>query len=110
VYLAEEAADDVLRFVAALPSGSEIVLTFAPRRLADHDTATAAGPMAAAVAELGEPWRTFIDPPELEEKLRRFGFTDITVLSPEDAEARYFRGRADGLPPPRRSSVAAAIV
>ncbi len=103
-YIGQEAADQVLRLVAAFPRSSEIVLTFAPR-----DAARLAR-TAAAVAMLGEPWRTFIDAAELVDKLRAFGFAETALLGPGEADARYFTDRSDGLPPPRRASIAAAIV
>jgi hypothetical protein len=62
------------------------------------------------VESLGEPWRNFSDPDALVVKLRGFGYRDVSLLSPDDADARYFRGRVDGLPPPRRSSIGSAIV
>jgi methyltransferase (TIGR00027 family) len=110
VYITEEAADDVFRFVASLPPGSEIVFTFAPRRAERTDPSQHLSRVAAAVAEMGEPWRTFTDPGELAAKLRRFGFSDVAVLSPADAEDRYFKGRTDGLPAPKRASIATATV
>ncbi len=51
--------------------------------------------MAAAV---GEPWLTFYDPDEIDRKLRHAGFSDVQLVTPELANARYFAGRADELP------------
>jgi len=103
-YISEEASDDVFRLVAACPPSSEIILSFAPRD-ASRLTRT-----AVAVAALGEPWRTFIDADELAQRLKQHGFTRVDFLTPGEAEARYFRNRSDSLPPPRRASIAAAIV
>ena len=66
--------------------------------------------VADAVASLGEPWQTFVDPPELDRRLRAMGFSDVSVLAPADAAARYFAGRRYGLPPPGRSTIASAVV
>ena len=103
-YLAEPAADALLRLAASYPASSEIVLTFAPR------DASRLVRSAAAVAMVGEPWRTFIDAEELVSKLRGFGFAEVLILTPAEAEARYFLNRSDGLLPPRRSTIAAAVV
>jgi methyltransferase (TIGR00027 family) len=108
MYLTEDAVDQVLRTVASLPRGTEIVLTFAtppdpleePARLS----------FAQRAAEVGEPWITFFTPEALEERLRSSGFTRVTFLTPELARERYFRQRSDGLEPPRRVSVVSAVV
>jgi methyltransferase (TIGR00027 family) len=111
VYLAEAAADEVFRFVAALPAQTEIVFTFAPRVSDRPDDDAASAPSAGARAEaLGEPWRTFVDPEQLLDKLRRFGFSTVSLLTPAEADERYFRGREDGLPPPRHATIGSAIV
>jgi O-methyltransferase involved in polyketide biosynthesis len=108
MYLTEDAVDQVLRTVASLPRGTEIVLTFAtppdpleePARLS----------FAQRAAEVGEPWITFFTPEALEERLRSSGFTRVTFLTPELARERYFGQRSDGLEPPRRVSVVSAVV
>jgi len=108
MYLTEDAVDQVLGTVAHLPRGTEIVLTFAtppdpleePARLS----------FAQRAAEVGEPWITFFTPEAIEARLRSSGFSTVTFLTPEDARARYFNQRADGLEAPRRVSVVSAVV
>ena len=108
MYLTEDAVDQVLGTVAQLPRGTEIVLTFAtppdpleePARLS----------FAQRAAEVGEPWITFFTPEAIEARLRSSGFSTVTFLTPEDARARYFNQRADGLEAPRRVSVVSAVV
>jgi hypothetical protein len=58
----------------------------------------------------GEPWRTFFAPEALAARLRGCGFADVEFLGPAEAEARYFRGRADGLAAPRDTTIGAARV
>lgn len=48
-------------------------------------------------AERGEPWLTRLRPAELQSKLTALGFSQVTHLSPDGANARYFRGRHDDL-------------
>jgi methyltransferase (TIGR00027 family) len=108
MYLTEDAVDQVLHTVAALPRGTELVLTFAtppdpleePARLS----------FAQQAADVGEPWITFFTPEALEARLRSSGFTTVTFLTPELARERYFSQRADGLEAPRRVSVVSAVV
>lgn len=49
------------------------------------------------LAAIGEPWRSFFDPHELDAALRGAGFTEIRDWDQAALNARYFAGRADGL-------------
>jgi methyltransferase (TIGR00027 family) len=103
MYLEESAVDGVLRAVAALPAGSEIVFTFArPRR-------DSPSPLAQRAARLGEPWLSYFEPDALEAKLRAAGYSTVEFLSPADAEARYFRHRPHDLPVPEQTNIACAV-
>ena len=102
-YLDESAIDDVLRVIVTGAPGTEVVFTFAP--LGDTPSA-----VAAMAAVLGEVFRSHFTPEGLDAKLRAFGFAEVSFLTPEDAAARYFAGRSDGLTPPRRISIARARV
>jgi methyltransferase (TIGR00027 family) len=107
MYLTEEAVDAVLQTVAAFPVGSEIVFTFSSPR---EPPAPDAGPsLAERAAALGEPWLSYFEPEYLDRKLRTFGFQAIEFLTPDQSAARYFRDRADQLPPPRRTTIVSAI-
>jgi O-methyltransferase involved in polyketide biosynthesis len=53
--------------------------------------------IARRVAATGEPFRTFFDPTELAERLKRMGFKSVEDLGSEEINERYFKGRADGL-------------
>ena len=50
-----------------------------------------------ASAARGEPWLTFFEPTDLGFRLKELGFSQVEDLGPEDANARYFAGRTDGL-------------
>lgn len=111
VYLTEEAVDAVFQLVASFPPSSEIVFTFSPpAKATDAEQAARLAKMAALVESLGEPWRTRLEPEVLTPKLRALGFSEVTFLSGEEAEARYFRGRKDGLKASPRERIASAIV
>ena len=51
--------------------------------------------------EVGEPWLTYFTPNEISDHLLKLGFSRVSHLTPEDAAARYFENRQDGLTPPR---------
>jgi methyltransferase (TIGR00027 family) len=110
MYLTEPAIDAVLRLVAET-KGNEIVFTFAPR-VAATDTGPVPGgtsTLPQMAASVGEPWLTYFEADELEEKLRRTGFTQVDFLTPDRA-ARYFADRTDGLEASRRVSIVDARV
>jgi len=110
MYLTEKAVLDVLRVVAGFPSRSEITFTFAPSASGNTPADDAMARFAELAASQGEPWRTYFDPDELAAKVRALGFSHVELLDLEEAARRYFVGRNDGLPPPRRRSIMSAIV
>ncbi len=103
MYLTLEAIDAVFAWAAELPPGSGLVLTFAPAGMTEGESF-----LAEKAAQLGEPWLTHFEPQALVDRLRRFGFSEVALLSPEEAVDRYFRDRTNYLPPPRRTSIAFA--
>ncbi len=109
MYLPEAAIDSVLRSVARFPPGSELVLTFLQR--ADEpgaDSSRAQRRLSERVASAGEPFVTYLDPPEVEARLRSAGFAGVEFLSAEAAEERYYARRPRDLPVPSRTAIAAA--
>jgi methyltransferase (TIGR00027 family) len=101
MYLREDAIDAVLRSVAEFPAGSEIVLTFAS---ADNMPQG----VAERAAQAGEPWLSFFEPEQMQDKLRAAGFTDVELLLPLVAKSRYFAAPSS-LPAPVRTTIAAAV-
>ena len=96
IYLQREAVLRTLAWAASLAAGSEIVFTYS----APRDRPPAAWLALKTRADgLGEPWITFFEPDALAGELRRLGFAELLDLGPDDAFARYCRGRADGLRP-----------
>ncbi|HKU12805.1 MAG TPA: class I SAM-dependent methyltransferase [Steroidobacteraceae bacterium] len=101
MYLPRPAIDAVLQSVAEFPAGSEIVLTFASA----SDTPRA---IAERAAQAGEPWLSFFEPAQMQAVLHAAGFTSVELLTPEEAERRYF-APTSSLPAPRRTTIAAAV-
>lgn len=110
VYLTEDAIDLVFRTVAALPPGSEIAFTFAQPRSPGELRSDGRTSLAERALAAGEPWVSLFEPEALRAKLLGHGFSVVGFLSPDDTRARYFAGRADGLSPPRRTSIGSARV
>jgi methyltransferase (TIGR00027 family) len=97
-YLSRDAVVATLRFAASASAGSEIIFDFAldPSSLED-ERRQALERLAALVAAIGEPFMTFFDPGTLAAELVALGFGRADVVGPGDLDARYFRGRSDGL-------------
>jgi methyltransferase (TIGR00027 family) len=103
MYLTRDAIEATLRTVLSFPKRSGIVLTYA-----HSDSANSR--MATGSASAGEPWVSYFTPDELGAMLRSLGFSDVSHLSREEAERRYYANRADGFAAPPRVSIAAARV
>ncbi len=97
-YLSRDAVVATLRFAASAGAGSEIVFDFAvdPSSL-EGTRRQAFESLAGRVAALGEPFMTFFDPRTLAGDLIALGFRRADVVGPDELDARYFRGRSDGL-------------
>jgi len=90
IYLTPEAITETLRFIANLPTGSEVVF--------DYGVPLSAYPAArrdyharrdARMAALGEPWITRFDPAEIGAELTALGFDELEDLSPRDIARRF---------------------
>jgi methyltransferase (TIGR00027 family) len=98
VFLAPETLARVARFVAALPKGSALVFDYGvPADALDADQLAERRTMAAELARVGEPMRSFFDTDALAQALRHLGYREIEDLGYREMNARYFAGRADGL-------------
>lgn len=98
VYLTKTAVMETFKFVASLPAGSEIVFDYGilPSLLSDTQRSSRES-LASRVAAIGEPWITYFDPVSLARDLRGIGFKEVKDFGPEEANARYFKDRTDGL-------------
>lgn len=110
-YLEPGSVEALLRFVASLGRGSQIVFSYVPRAEdlegADRDFAETS---AARAGRFGEPWKTRFGVDELRALLRAAGFCEVSHLTPEHARQRYFAGRTDGLRPASWEQLIAAVV
>ena len=52
---------------------------------------------AGQAAAVGEPWRTFFEPLELDATLREIGFGDVEHVDADALNSLYFSSRTDGL-------------
>lgn len=97
-YLGDDAIFGTLATVARGAPGTEIVFEYS---LEDSLLDEIGQRLLALSRELSlareEPLLSFFNPDGLSQRLRSVGFSDIEHFGPEEANARYFCGRADGL-------------
>jgi methyltransferase (TIGR00027 family) len=98
-YLTEDAIWTTLGFIASLRAAADVVFDYAdpPETLAPEMRERHAR-RAARVAELGEAWLTYFDPPELHAGLKKLGFNEIEDLGPPQIAACYSSQGAEAAP------------
>ena len=109
MYLDSPAIDAVFKFVRGCRPGSEMTFSFS---VADPKSVLSEAAVAWAAAQ-GEPLISRHDPNALETKLRDMGFSEVHLLRPTEAKARYWAGRKEGgdaLQPPEKTSVGTVVV
>jgi methyltransferase (TIGR00027 family) len=98
MYLTEEAIFETLRYVASLAPGSEIVFQYVlPDSLLNDESRSLVATLKAATAARGEPFISAFAPDALAAQVKALGFQHMWDLGPQEANARYFTGRTDGL-------------
>jgi len=108
-YLTLPTIDTILNVVAALPSPSTIVLSFIlPDVDLPSEEAASSRAIADDAARTGEPWLTRISPQDLAARLSQLGFREVVHLTPQEANARYFASRRDGLQAPQVAQLISA--
>jgi methyltransferase (TIGR00027 family) len=100
VYLTPDAILSTFRAVSELAPGTEIIFEYmVPKESVDEESQKFLAVVIAAGADRGEPLQSFFEPTKLIEQVRELGFIDVSDFGPEQAKARYFSGRTDGLRP-----------
>jgi O-methyltransferase involved in polyketide biosynthesis len=111
MYLTRDAIFSTLQTVAALAPGTEIIFQYSvPKELLDEESQRLLAVVMARRAARGEPYQSFFEPVQLAEQVRRLGFAEVSDFGPDEAEARYFSGRADGLRLPASEHLMRALV
>jgi methyltransferase (TIGR00027 family) len=95
-YLERPAIEAVLRYVASLKAGSELVFDYGiPPQSLGWLARLVYRYMAGRVAAAGEPWKSYFTPREMRTLLK--DFAKVEDLGPDQINQRYFAGRKDGL-------------
>ncbi|WP_223643647.1 class I SAM-dependent methyltransferase [Corallococcus sp. EGB] len=104
MYLSNQAIRSTLRDVAALATGSTLVMSFMlPIELAEPEVRPGIEAAARGARANGTPWLSFFRPEELLALAREAGFRAVRHASADALTERYFSGRTDGLRLPSNS-------
>jgi methyltransferase (TIGR00027 family) len=97
-YLTEAAVFETLGYVASLAPGSEIVFQYVvPESRLDDESRRVLAMFQETAAAGGEPWLSLFESSALAARVQELGFRQVWDFGPEEANARYFAGRTDGL-------------
>jgi methyltransferase (TIGR00027 family) len=95
-YLTLDAFRATLGFIASQPPGTGVVLDYGqPRAVLPPLEQLAHDSLAARVEGAGEPFQLFFTPAGIAAEL--ISFRDIEDIGAAEINARYFKGRSDGL-------------
>jgi methyltransferase (TIGR00027 family) len=98
MYLTEEAVFETLQYVASLAPGSEIVFQYVlPESLLEEESRRLLAVLKTFAATQGEPFLSAFEPTDLSARVKALSFGQVWDFGPEEANARYFVGRKDGL-------------
>ncbi len=97
-YLNRESVLEIFRYVASLPSPSQLVFDFVmgDAELNEKER-SAMKKITTFVEKYGEPWLCRFGPTELQETLHNIGFATTFHFSHALATHRYFENRTDGI-------------
>src|SRR5271166_1621335 len=111
MYLTVPAIAATLAVLGRCAPGTELIVEYAvPDDLQDDRGREYARLVAAALAERGEPWLTFLPPAEMSALLGRHGFADVTHAGAREMVDAGLWERSDALQPSRVFQLADARV
>jgi methyltransferase (TIGR00027 family) len=98
MYLSGEAFDATLDFIASRPAGTIVIFDYAvDRAMLPMLERFGLSALERRVERAGEPFRLFMQPPVLRNRLSGLGFDSIQDVGAAELNARYFAGRPDNL-------------
>ena len=104
MYLTKDAITATLHQIAALASGSTLIMSFMlPIELLDPEVRPGVERAAEGARASGTPFISFFTATEMLALARDTGFKEVQHVSAAMLARRYFAGRTDGLRPPNNS-------
>jgi len=98
MYLDNHTVLDTLQFIHTMHAENGVVFDYTvPRHLLNRVGKLVFDAITSRVAKIGEPFRGFFVPAELEAALKQIGYRHIEDLNSDAINARYFANRTDNL-------------
>jgi len=98
MYLEWTEVRETLRFIASLPSPCRVIFDYAlPPEEFPWVQRIFYRKVLDRLAEMGEPWKSFMRPAPLRAELMSLGFTSLDDLGAEEINSSYLANRGDGL-------------
>ncbi|WP_232919566.1 class I SAM-dependent methyltransferase, partial [Pseudomonas syringae] len=98
IYISQEAILDTLTFVASLPKGSGVIFDYGVTPTLLDPIENAIGDhLVSLIGQLGEPWKTWLDPAVIEHELQSIGFQSVRDYGSVELNELYLARRKDGL-------------
>jgi methyltransferase (TIGR00027 family) len=100
MYLTRDAVDSTLAVLGSFAAGTELIVDhMLPASLRDAAAQSYVDQVSPALAERGEPWQTFLSPPDLAALLESHGLHAIEQVTQRDAVPAALWNRTDALRP-----------
>lgn len=108
MYLDRADIEGTLRYIATMPATSAVIFDYAqpPERFSWLQRVFYKKALDR-LAEMGEPWKSFMEPEPLRKDLISFGFSSIDDIGGDELNAKYLSNRGDGL---RARSIGRVVV
>jgi methyltransferase (TIGR00027 family) len=111
MYLTQDAISETLAVIGGLARGTELVADFMlPAGLRDEAGDSYVEQVAPVAAQRGEPWRTFLSPPDISARMSRHGLAVRGHVLQRDIGGPELWNRSDSLRPAQLSVIAHAVV
>lgn len=98
MYLDASDVTETLRYIATLPAPTSVIFDYAqPPEAFPWLQRIFYKKVLDRLAQIGEPWKSFMEPRPLREQLMSLGFSSVEDLGGDDINERYLANRSDGL-------------
>jgi methyltransferase (TIGR00027 family) len=98
MYLDSAAVAETLGYIARLPAPTSVIFDYAqPPEVFSWLQRVFYRKVLDRLAQIGEPWKSFMEPRPLREQLMSLGFSSVEDLGGDEINERYLANRSDGL-------------
>jgi methyltransferase (TIGR00027 family) len=98
MYLDADDVTETLRYIATLPAPTSVIFDYAqPPEAFPWLQRIFYRQVLDRLAQIGEPWKSFMQPGPLREQLQSLGFSSVEDLGADEINERHLANRGDGL-------------